>query len=112
MGLRCFKAKDESPEELADAQVNKMQKRDIRIQNEIPKLLLLGAGDSGKTTIFKQMRILYGEGYSEDKRATLRVAIINNLILGAQSIIHASVSLIIVECFYKEKKRTHANLDA
>lgn len=34
----------------------------------VKKLLLLGAGESGKSTLFKQIFQLYGEGYSEGDR--------------------------------------------
>jgi len=34
----------------------------------VNKLLLLGAGESGKSTLFKQMITIYGQGYSEEDR--------------------------------------------
>jgi len=44
------------------------------------KLLLLGAGESGKSTIFKQMRILYGTPRTDDNLRMFGVVIRSNCI--------------------------------
>lgn len=46
-------------------------------EQEIIKLLLLGAGESGKSTLFKQMIKIYGEGFSE-KDLILYIPMIHN----------------------------------
>jgi len=44
----------------------------------INKLLLLGAGESGKSTLFKQMITIYGKGYSEEDRRSYTSIVFNN----------------------------------
>ena len=39
------------------------------------KLLLLGAGESGKSTVFKQMKVIYGDQYSDAERKQQRPTI-------------------------------------
>jgi len=56
----------------ADAQVN--------------KLLLLGAGDSGKSTLFKQMKSIYGTGFTERERRSYICSIHNNVILSIKTL--------------------------
>lgn len=52
-----------------------------RQQEELKvKLLLLGAGESGKSTIFKQMRILYGSPRSDDDLRMYGVLVRSNVI--------------------------------
>ena len=53
---------------------------DRRIDAEKVKLLLLGAGESGKSTVFKQLRLLYGEGYTEQEKMHFGVYIKQNII--------------------------------
>ena len=50
-----------------------------RDRNKV-KLLLLGAGESGKSTVFKQMRQLYGDKYTTDELAQFRLFIHQNVI--------------------------------
>jgi GTPase SAR1 family protein len=51
---------------------------------QINKLLLLGAGESGKSTLFKQMITIYGKGYPESERKTYAPIIYNNIITSMQ----------------------------
>ena len=51
------------------------------------KLLLLGAGQSGKSTLFKQLTSIYGDGFSAQDRATYTDIIIGNVIECTQALV-------------------------
>ncbi len=50
-------------------------------EEEIFKLLLLGAGESGKSTLFKQMLMIYGPGLQEKDRQSYRNIIHGNMVM-------------------------------
>jgi hypothetical protein len=45
-------------------------------------LLFLGAGESGKSTIIKQMRIIHSGGFTVEERRQTRATIYSNLLIG------------------------------
>jgi len=50
------------------------------------KLLLLGAGESGKSTIFKQMRILYGSPRPDDNLRQYGVIVRSNIVVAIRKL--------------------------
>lgn len=74
------KSKDDPQEMLKSAGIDKDLDR-ARQQEELKvKLLLLGAGESGKSTIFKQMRILHGSPRLEDDLRMYGVVVRSNVV--------------------------------
>lgn len=43
--------------------------------------MILGAGESGKSTIIKQMRIIHSRGFPEEERHTTRAVIYSNIVI-------------------------------
>ena len=76
---------------MADASRNidqAMKEAWMEEQNKV-KLLLLGAGESGKSTIFKQMKIIYGVGFSEEEREQYKRYVFSNIIEAMKAICEA-----------------------
>ena len=58
-------------------------------REQIVKLLLLGAGESGKSTFVKQMKIIHGDGYSIDELKSFISIIHGNLLNSMVEVIKA-----------------------
>eukprot|EP00010_Vexillifera_abyssalis_P003150 CAMPEP_0201560720 /NCGR_PEP_ID=MMETSP0173_2-20130828/78416_1 /ASSEMBLY_ACC=CAM_ASM_000268 /TAXON_ID=218659 /ORGANISM="Vexillifera sp., Strain DIVA3 564/2" /LENGTH=354 /DNA_ID=CAMNT_0047975179 /DNA_START=56 /DNA_END=1120 /DNA_ORIENTATION=+ len=67
---------------------SELRREKKRLDREI-KLLLLGAGESGKSTIAKQMKIIYLKGFSEAERRPYKEIVFSNVIMGMRSLVLA-----------------------
>lgn len=57
------------------------------------KLLLLGTGESGKSTIVKQMKLIYGSGFSESDKRSMIPVVYNNTVSSMKALILAAHEL-------------------
>lgn len=75
------------------AERSKKIDKDLRLAGEQAakevKLLLLGAGESGKSTIVKQMKIIHETGYSREECEQYRPVVYSNTIQSLMAIIRA-----------------------
>ncbi|XP_074034826.1 guanine nucleotide-binding protein G(q) subunit alpha isoform X2 [Leptinotarsa decemlineata] len=72
-----------------NAEIDKQLRKDKHALRREIKLLLLGAGESGKSTFIKQMRIIHGAGYSEEDRRGFIKLIYRNIFRSMQAMINA-----------------------
>ncbi|XP_015259786.1 PREDICTED: guanine nucleotide-binding protein G(i) subunit alpha-1-like [Cyprinodon variegatus] len=82
-----------STDDKAAQERSKMIDRNLRDDGEKAarevKLLLLGAGESGKSTIVKQMKIIHEAGYSEEECKQYKAVVFSNTLQSMMAIIRA-----------------------
>lgn len=61
----------------------------IKAQTAFNLTSAVGSSDSGKSTIFKQMKIIYQKGFTEQERLEYRPVVYKNLTESAQDIVLA-----------------------
>jgi len=74
-------------DKIRSKEIDQTIKKDRKYIDHEIKILLLGAGESGKSTIVKQMRILFDQGFTEDDRQTYKEIISSNIILSMRSLV-------------------------
>jgi len=93
MGICNSKSPAQLQAEKLDAEIARMNARDHEKEQQKIKLLLLGAGESGKSTIFKQMKILYGTGFGDDDRKSQVPVVHSNTLSSIKVLIQAAEEL-------------------
>ncbi|KJH48445.1 g-protein alpha subunit [Dictyocaulus viviparus] len=74
--------------------------QDKRAGSSIVKLLLLGAGECGKSTVLKQMQILHSNGFTEEEINEKKAIVYSNITASICTILKVqNVSVL----YFKEK---------
>ncbi|XP_026210337.1 guanine nucleotide-binding protein G(q) subunit alpha-like [Anabas testudineus] len=92
MGECCLSAEEDERLRI-HREIERQLRRDKRDSHRELKLLLLGTGESGKSTFIKQMRIIHGSGYSEADRKGFTRLVFQNIFTAIQTLIQAMKSL-------------------
>jgi guanine nucleotide-binding protein G(q) subunit alpha len=87
--MACCLSEEQREQKRINAEIDRQLRKDKRDARRELKLLLLGTGESGKSTFIKQMRIIHGAGYTdEDKRTHIKL-VYQNIFMAMQSMIRA-----------------------
>lgn len=80
---------EEKQQQAQTRAMDKKLKQQFEIEQRKIKLLLLGAGESGKSTIFKQMKILYGahNGYTKEERTRFKPVVFGNILTNMKTLL-------------------------
>eukprot|EP00052_Salpingoeca_macrocollata_P033999 m.10188 g.10188 ORF g.10188 m.10188 type:complete len:358 (+) comp5818_c0_seq1:69-1142(+) len=91
MGI-CLSA--EQKEEIQrNAAIDSQIEEERRERERTVKLLLLGAGESGKSTLVKQMKIIHGDGYTPEELRSYKPTVCDNLVHSMRAVLEAMGAL-------------------
>jgi len=91
--MSCFMSEEAKEQARINAEIEKQLKMDKKSSQREIKLLLLGTGESGKSTFIKQMRIINGAGYNDDDKRGFIKLIFQNTYMGMTTMLKAMQTL-------------------
>lgn len=88
--MGCVTSSGATPEEKDSSKsIEKELRKDKVHQRKTIKLLLLGAGESGKSTIVKQMKVIHLDGFNPSELSSFIKPIHNNIVESVKALISA-----------------------
>ncbi|XP_026180516.1 guanine nucleotide-binding protein subunit alpha-13b [Mastacembelus armatus] len=89
----CLLTSGEAEQLRKSKEIDKCINRDKTYVKRLVKILLLGAGESGKSTFLKQMRIIHGQDFDQRAKEEFRATIFSNVIKGIRVLVDAREKL-------------------
>ncbi len=91
--MGCGSSLSSTDEEREAAHESRRISRDLASdgarEKAVTKLLLLGAGDSGKSTIMKQVKLLHSDGFTREDLLGARPAVLQNVLASMRALLEA-----------------------
>ncbi|CAL8234314.1 unnamed protein product, partial [Arctogadus glacialis] len=91
--MACCLSEEAKESKRINQEIDKQLRRDKRDARRELKLLLLGTGESGKSTFIKQMRIIHGTGYTDEDKRGFTKLVYQNIFTSMQAMIRATENL-------------------
>ncbi|KAH7357927.1 guanine nucleotide-binding protein alpha-2 subunit [Plectosphaerella cucumerina] len=90
----CFGGRDKDDSGAARSrELDRNIRQDEKRMSKEVKLLLLGAGESGKSTVLKQMKLIYTQGFSKNEKMEWKPVVFNNVVHSFRTIFEAMKEL-------------------
>ena len=89
----CLASQENNDQRMTAAKIDRQLSMDKDFYKSLIKVLLLGSGESGKSTFVKQMRIINGKHFNEDELKLYKLTVFSNIVLGMKVLIDATVKL-------------------
>lgn len=80
MGACMTVNREETAARKRSAEIDRQLSALARQEANTIKILLLGAGESGKSTLVKQMKIIHSDGFTREELSSFRPTVMDNLL--------------------------------
>uniref|UniRef100_A0AC11EAW3 G protein subunit alpha 13 n=1 Tax=Ovis aries TaxID=9940 RepID=A0AC11EAW3_SHEEP len=95
----CVLTSGEAEQQRKSKEIDKCLSREKTYVKRLVKILLLGAGESGKSTFLKQMRIIHGQDFDQRAREEFRPTIYSNVI---KDLLEEKVQIVSIKDYFLE----------